>query len=189
MDSNTLEGKATLSRRTVLKIGGVSAGSLALRAAAGVGVGVLAVSSVGCDIKQADIVIDSLEEALPILKDLLPGSVSIITKALAVAHQLKDAINKNDGSALGFLEQLMAPDGLINQIADTLNLIKDDNQRRILVGMLLLANIALRAISAKLAKAVPTSLQATANAQSPRGSAIVNKAAASLDPALVTLRF
>lgn len=175
-----------ISRRNVLKIGGVSAASLALRGLPFAGVGALALGSTGCDIKQADIVVDSLEEALPIFKDLLPGSVEVLTKAIAVAKQLRDAIKDKAPTALGFLKQLIAPNGLINQLADTLSLIKNDTQRRVLAGILLLANIALRAISAKLEQAVPAGVVGGADAEA---VGAVTKAAASLEPALKSLRF
>jgi hypothetical protein len=177
-----------LNKRDFIKIGGVGIGAVALRALPLAGVGALALVSSGCDIKQSDIVIDSLQEALPIIKDLVPGSAQLVVKAIAVAKELRDAIKANNGTALGFLKQLISPDGLMNQISDTLNLIQNVNQRRILSGVLLLANIALRAISGKLA-AVPAGVVAVAIAGDAGGASMIEKAANSLEPTLLQLRF
>lgn len=132
------------SRRTFLKITGT-----------GVSIAVLTPATlltIGCGPSASaaiNVIVATLEETQPILKDLLPASVDLIAKAITVAKQLRDAL-KNGGDALTLLQQFIAPDGLFNKILDSIGLVQDPTKRKYLMGAFALVGIALRLIKGKL---------------------------------------
>lgn len=113
------------------------------------------------------IVIQSLTEALPIFTDLIPGSADIVKKAIAVAKELETAIKNRAPNTIDFLEQLISPSGLFNQILDSVGVITDPAQKRIVSGILALAGVALRLIAAGLHQGAT---------QTPQGPEIIAKA-------------
>lgn len=145
-EKKMLKEKMGLTRRQVVR-GGVL-GSLAL----------LASVTTACNAKiitWAGIVVSAFEQALPIFRDILPNSVAILTKALAVAKDLEAALKAGSANTVDLIEQLISPTGLFNQILNDVELITDPSKRKIVTGILLLAGIALRLISSGLQQGAP----------------------------------
>jgi hypothetical protein len=145
----------------------------------------------GNAVTQIGIVISAFDEALPIISDFLPQSVALITKALAVAKDLKKALETKSGNVVEFLNQLIAPNGLFNQIMDTLGLIQDASQRKIVSGLLLLAGIALRIIATQFDQGATDRQKSSAKASNARAAATIEKASQSdsLESLLKAARF
>jgi hypothetical protein len=122
----------------------------------GAGAAVLGLAGVtsGCNSENVltwvQTVITAFKDALPIFQQILPNQAALLEKALVVAQELQTALKNKTGNAVDFLEQLIAPGGLFNQIIDSLGLIADPQQRAVLSGILLLADIALRLIAQHL---------------------------------------
>lgn len=142
------------------------------------------------------IVINAFTEALPILQSFLPNSLPILQKALQVAKDLQAALKNAAPNAIDFLNQLIAPDGLFNQIINDIGAITDLNQRRILAGILALAGVALRLIATGLHQGATQTKQgpeilAKARIKNPAGVSQVEKLAVqdTLEKALAILKF
>jgi hypothetical protein len=147
-------------------------------------VGVVTVSCGQNLIKWSGIVVSAFEESMPLIQNLLPGSVATLTKALAVAKDLQAALKNGSANAIDFIEQLIKPDGLFNKLLDDVGALTDPEQRRILSGILLLAGVALRLIAAGLtsgADQLPNGPAIKAKAQNQSGVAVIEKVGASKD--------
>lgn len=181
-----------MERRAFLRIGGFGLGSLALTG----GIVGIAVTETGCGgnvFTWADQVVGAFTDALPIFQDILPGSVKLLTQALAVAKDLRDALKNKSTNALDLIKQLIAPDGLFNKILADLNVAQSSDQKKIVQGIILIAGIALRLISSGLqqgAKAVPA-LAKAARSTHPAAVGLVERVAESnaIEQALAAVKF
>src|SRR5262245_12612386 len=126
--------------------------------------------------KWIGIVVSELEAILPVFDQVLPGSSKIVAKALEVAKEVQKALEAKDPGVVVFLEQLVAPDGLINQIIDTLGLIKDPKVSAVVAGSLVLISTALRLIADGLMQA-PAGMVAKARNAHPQATQVVGDAA------------
>lgn len=147
-------------------------------AGATAGIGSLALTQIACPggenaDRQIGFVIDAFDEAMPILKDLLPGSFVLVSKALVIAKNLRQALKDKSPDALKFLQALISPTGLVNQIVDTFSLVKNDNQRRVLSGIFLIANIALRVIGTQLESVATPATRTAARSANAEAAAVI----------------
>lgn len=152
---------------------------------------------IGCDSKTviswAGTAVAFLEMTLQEFNVLIPGSTGVLTKAIAVAKELQAALKAGSVNAVDLIQQLLAPDGLIQQIVDTLGLIQDDRRRQIVAGLLLIARAALVTISTAIeqgAGSAPPQVLERARAQHKAGVAVVESIAKSnkLEAALKALK-
>lgn len=162
--------------------------------------GALAVSGlsiVGCSKKTlsqwASTVILFFEQTLPYFSDLLPGAVGLITKAVAVAKDLKAALDAGSENAVELLNQLLAPNGLFQQVLNEVGLIPDENTRKIVSGILAIAGVALNVIATALsqgAAGAPATIVEKVRIKHAMGANTIEKAAQSdvLLNALSTLK-
>lgn len=112
-------------------------------------------SLVGCSkktiVQWAGTAVMFLEQALPYFSDLLPGTVGLITKAIAIAKQLQAALSAESESAIDLINQLIAPNGLFQQILNEVAMISGP-QQKVVAGILAVAGIALNIIATALAQ-------------------------------------
>jgi len=173
-----------MKRREMLKAGAVTI------------LATMAGSLVGCDKKTiitwASTAIAFLEQTLPYFTDLLPGSVAVLTKAIEVARQLRAALQAGSANAIDFIQQLIAPDGLFQQILDSVGLITDPQKRKIVSGILAIAGVALNIIAAALQQGTPPEIVAKAKTSREKksGIEIIEKSAKgnTLEKALAALK-
>jgi len=164
------------------------------KAAAGTAAGALVLSTEACNkdaLTWSLQVVNAFEQAQPIIADLLPGSVALIAKAITIARQLQKALKDKSADAITFLKELIAPAGLVNQIADTLHLIQGPAQRRILSGILALASIGLSLIASDLEQQATPAIKAGASRKDRTAVDAIQATAESdrLEQALKALRF
>lgn len=154
-------------------------------------------SLVGCDkktiISWAGTAVSFLEQTLPYFQDLVPGSVGVLTKAIAVAVELKAALQAGSANAIDFINELIAPDGLFQKILDDVGLITDPSKRKIVSGILAIAGVALNIIATALEQGsgeVPPEVVSKARSQSKAGVATIEKVSKgnSLEKALAALK-
>lgn len=179
-----------MNRREVITRAAFTTGAVAIG-------GPAVLLQIACDRKAveawADQAINAFVQAEPFIRDLLPGSVAVLAKAIAVAKDLRAALKTKADNAIDFVRQLITgPDSLFEQIAKSVGLIKNANQRRIVSGILALAGIALNLIAAQLdseADAHPA-LAAKARAAQPEAFSAVQAIADSdkLERALAAVR-
>lgn len=132
-------------------------------------------------VKWTNLLIGALTDVSPILTNMGQSAiVAMIGRALPIAEKLKKAFEDNDHvSTLQFLDNLINPDnGIIVQIANAVNLMPDDGQKRIVLGVLAIGMLALRLIAAQIGDDVPTEAKARARAAKPSAANAVEKAAA-----------
>lgn len=147
-----------ISRREVaVKLGGLAA----ILAALG---GLTAACSQNA-LNTAAIVINAFKLIQPILSELVPTAAATIAKAIKVAEDLQAALKKKAPEAIDFLKQLIAPDGLFNQVFDDLALVTDPAKRKMLTLWLLIAETGLAAIATALHQEAPAGVIAKANAK------------------------
>lgn len=130
-------------------------------------------------VRWTGILIASLRDVSPVLANMGAGSiVALIGQALPIAEKLKKAFEDNNhASALQFLDNLINPEtGLIMQIANAVNLLGNDAQKRIVQGVLAIGMVALRLIAANIAEEVPQEAVRTARAAKPKAVAGIEKA-------------
>lgn len=130
-------------------------------------------------VRWTGILIGVLRDVSPILTNMGAGSiVTLISQALPIAEQLKKAFEDNNHtSALQFLDNLINPEsGLIMQIANAVNLLGNDAQKRIVQGVLAIGMVALRLIAANIAEEVPQEAVRAARAAKPKAVAGIEKA-------------
>lgn len=154
----------------------------AIAATAIVGSGV---SLIGCSkktiVQWAATAVTFLEQSLPYFSEFLPTSVALITKAIAVAKQLHDALSAESETAIEFINQLIAPNGLFQQILNEVALIPE-TQRRIISGILAVAGIALNIIATALsqgAAGAPSAVVAKVRSRNVSGANTIENAAKS----------
>ncbi len=151
-------------------------------------------SLVGCDKKTiitwASTVIAFLVQTLPYFQDLIPGSVGVLSKAIAVAGELKAALQAGSSNAVDFINQLIAPDGLFQKILADVGLITDPAKRKIVSGILAIAGVALNIIAAALEQGTPPEIVSKARNVNKAGVEAVKKAgkADTLEKALASLK-
>jgi hypothetical protein len=153
-------------------------------------------SSVGCSTKSltawAGTVVSFLEQTLPYFQDLLPSSVAVLTKAIQVAKDLKAALSAGSENAIELLNQLLAPNGLFQQILADVGTISGP-QQKIISGILAIAGVALNIIATALsqgAAGAPQALVARVKAKNAIGTSMIENAAKSdrLEKALAALK-
>jgi hypothetical protein len=156
----------------------------------------MAGSLVGCDKKTlaywAGIIVSAFEQSLPILSALVPSSADLITKAIETAKALKTALDSSAESAIEFLNQLLAPGGLFQQILIIVGTVSGPQQAMI-SGILALAGIALNLIATALSQGTEGAPPALANrvrAHNAIGANTIETAAKSgkLEKALAALK-
>jgi len=147
--------------------------------------GGMTLSLVGCSKKTltqwAATVVIFLEQTLPYFTDLLPGSVATLTKAIQVAKDLKAALDAGSENAIELLNQLLAPNGLFQQIVLDAGLISGP-QAKLVAGILAIAGIALNVIATALsqgAAGAPPQLVAKVKAKHAVGVNVIEAAAKS----------
>jgi len=174
-----------MQRREVMKLGAATV------------LATFAGSLVGCDkktiISWAGTAVAFLEQTLPYFQDLVPGSVAVLAKAITIAQDLKAALQAGSANAIDFIHQLIAPDGLFQQILNDVGLITDVNKRRIVSGILAIAGVALNIIATALEQGsaeVPPAIVAATRSQKKAATATIEKAAKSsvLEKALGALK-
>ncbi len=174
-----------INRRFVLKAG------LAATLAGG------GLSLIGCSKKTlsqwAGIVIATLEQELPYFTELLPSSVAVLSKAIQLAKDLKSALDAGSETTVELLNQLLAPNGLFQQLLNDAGLIPDESTRKIVSGILAIAGVALNVIATALsqgAAGAPNGVVARIRAKNVMGANTIEKAAQSdvLLRALQTLK-
>lgn len=175
----------TLKRRECIKLG---LGTL-LATVAG--------SLVGCDkktiISWASTAVAFLEQTLPYFQDLLPASVNVLTKAIAVARDLQAALAAGSANAVDFINQLIAPDGLFQKILTDVGLMTDFEKRKIVSGILAIAGVALTIIATALEQGsgeAPPEVVSKARSQNKAGVATIEKVSKgkTLEKALAALK-
>lgn len=167
-----------ISRRKAVKFGGLAA---ILAAVGGT------VTSCGQNaLNAAGIVLDAFRQIQPILAELVPNAAGTIAKAIKVAADLQTALRNKAPEAIDFLKQLVAPDGLFNQILEDLQLVTDPAKKRMLTLLLIIAQVALTAVATALHQDVPTGVVTAAKSKG-KAVDIIEKIAASnrLDGMLV----
>jgi len=122
-----------------------------------------------------------LEQSLPYFSEFLPTAVSLITKAITVAKELQAALSAESEGAIDLINQLIAPNGLFQQILNEVALIPDA-QRKIVAGILAVVGIALNIIATALsqgAAGAPPQLVAKVRSRNVAGSNTIEEVAAS----------
>lgn len=115
----------------------------------------------GCDstaqlVKWGQLVATELEAVQPQLT-ALGLSTALISKAIVIGKDLVAALKaSNNASTLNFLDQLIAPNGLIQQLANDVGVIGDDSARKIVQAALIIAHTTLLLISANIAENAPS---------------------------------
>lgn len=123
-----------------------------------------------------------LGQTLPYFKDLLPGSVDVLMKAILVAKDLQAALAAGSESAIEFLNQLLAPNGLFQKLLDDVGLIPDPEKRKIVSGILAIAGVALTIISTALSQGAgtaPPKVVAAVRSRNVSGAATIESVAQS----------
>jgi len=163
----------TMNRRFVIKAGiaaGLTGGSLSI---------------VGCTkktiVQWAGTVVMFLEQALPYFEEFLPSAVPLLQKVIAVAKLLQDALSAESETAIDLINQLIAPNGLFQQILNEVALIPEA-QRRIVAGILAVVGIALNIIATAIANGAagaPPKIVAGVRSRNVAGSNVIDEAAKS----------
>lgn len=180
-----------MNRRTLLKSAGTSFAVVALAP--------VTLLQVACGdtkqlVKWASLLIGALTDVSPVLTNMGQSAiVALIGRALPIAEKLKKAFQDNDHvSTLQFLDNLINPQtGIIVEIANAVNLMPDDGQKRIVLGVLAIGMLALRLIAAQIGDDVPVEAKSRARAARPSAADAVEKAAASnaLEKGFAAVRF
>lgn len=166
-----------MNRRDVIKRSAMTFGALAAA-------GPVVLMQAACGdttqlVRWVGILIGSLKDVSPILTNMGAGSiVALIGQAIPIAEKLKKAFEDNNhASALDFLNNLINPEnGIIVQIANAVNLLADDNRKRIVQGVLAIGMVALRLIAANIAEEVPAEAVTKARAAKPSAVASIERA-------------
>jgi len=143
-------------------------------------------SLTGCDRKTivswAGTAISFLQQTLPYFTDLLPSSVATLQKAIVVAQDLKKALESGSANAIDFIQQLIAPDGLFQQILNDVGLIQDEQKRKIVAGILAIAGVALNIIATALSQGsetAPPKIVEAVRSRNIGGAAVIDEVASS----------
>lgn len=115
-------------------------------------------------VKWAQLVATELSSIGPELESL-GIKEPLVAKAITIANDLVKALKtSNHADTLTFLDQLIAPDGLVQQLANDIGLISDDSVKKIVQAALIIAHTTLLLISANIAENVPSNAGAMAAA-------------------------
>jgi hypothetical protein len=103
--------------------------------------------------------------------------VALIAKAIPIAESLKKAFeDSNHAETLDLLNKLIEPGGVFAQIADLVGNLSDD-RKRLIQGLLAIAQTFLRLIAANIEEEVPVSSAAMATAANANAVNAVKQAA------------
>lgn len=182
----------TLNRRRFIKSSALTFGALAVT-------GPVVLMQAACGdtsqlIRWTTVLIGALKDVSPILTNMGAGSiVALIGQAIPFAEKLKKAFEDNDhASSLQFLDNLINPEsGIIVQIANQVNLLSSDAQKRIVQGVLAIGMVALRLIAANIAEEVPQEAVTRARSAKPKAVASLERASKgdALEAAFAAARF
>lgn len=153
-----------MNRRSMISRSALTAGALALA-------GPVTLMQVACGstkqlVKWTGLVIGALRDLSPILAgmDGTVPIVALVAKAIPIAERLKKAFEDNDhAKTLDLLNNLIAPGGVFAQIADLVGNLTDE-RKRLVQGLLAIAQTFLRLIAANIEEEIPASATAAARA-------------------------